>query len=291
MASEFAQDPRLIQALLNPTMLVVVGAEHILKNVAKLLNPPELPVPSPDGMAQSQLIMEAQSQLGMDVVRNYNFGFCGFTGSGKSSLINAVRGLANVAPGQETKEESSAAATDIKECTTAPRKYTFSDPAIEHIKLWDMAGGGTVKHDAEAYFHEKQLYAFDCLIVVTADRFTSLDAEIARLAMQYKTPVVMAVNKGDAFVDELCGDDQWSDLSADARRAVEDKVVERKKADVRAGLLGQHSSLITVPIYIVSARQLSRRMRSLPITGPTLESVQLVQFVVDAAVARRARAE
>ena len=45
------------------------------------------------GQNRDRLIKEAHQQMGMDAVSYYNFIFCGPTKVGKSTLINAIRGV------------------------------------------------------------------------------------------------------------------------------------------------------------------------------------------------------
>ena len=70
---------------------------HVMAKMCDVLNKP----PDHDSMGngpkvghnRDRLITEAQQQMGMDAVRDYNFIFCGPTKVGKSTLINAIRGV------------------------------------------------------------------------------------------------------------------------------------------------------------------------------------------------------
>ena len=58
-----------------------------------------------------------------------------------------------------------------------------------------MLGGGTCAHPADTYYEDKCLYAFDCLVIVTASRFTSLDMDIAKQASADKIKVFYVRNR------------------------------------------------------------------------------------------------
>jgi hypothetical protein len=89
-----------------------------------------------------------------------HFAVCGNSGSGKSSLINAFRGLTNLDPG--------AAPTGINETTMSVTRYP--DPHVElprsRIIWFDVPGAGTLNCPGWQYFNEQGLFVFDIVIVV-----------------------------------------------------------------------------------------------------------------------------
>eukprot|EP00026_Physarum_polycephalum_P014515 Phypoly_transcript_15037.p1 GENE.Phypoly_transcript_15037~~Phypoly_transcript_15037.p1 ORF type:complete len:259 (+),score=27.71 Phypoly_transcript_15037:86-862(+) len=133
-------------------------------------------------------IREARQNLGIDVVHHYNFAFVGASGSGKSSLVNALR--------QMNDSDPRAAAVGESETTQVATRYCH--PSYAHIMLWDLPGAGTTMHPASTYFRDKALFAFDCLLIVTDDRFLQVDLDIAKEAVEWKVPVFFVRNKADA---------------------------------------------------------------------------------------------
>ena len=89
-----------------------------------------------------------------------HFAVCGPSGSGKSSLINALRGLKN---GQEGSAE-----TNVVECTDALQRYP--DPRkrapYSRIAWYDIPGAGTSKIPGWQYFNSQGLFIFDFVILV-----------------------------------------------------------------------------------------------------------------------------
>lgn len=80
--------------------------------------------------------------------------------------------------------------------------------------LWDMPGAGTLANSDKTYFEDNYLYAFDSLIIVTAERYKkrkrkmekrecnvtrlqAIDLEIAAKAQEYHIPVLFVRNRCD----------------------------------------------------------------------------------------------
>ncbi|KAF8836166.1 hypothetical protein BDN67DRAFT_984122 [Paxillus ammoniavirescens] len=98
----------------------------------------------------------------------FHFAVAGVAGGGKSSLINAFRGLRN----RDTT--LGAAPTGVTETTLAISR--LPDPNKENPFVWyDIPGAGTMKIKDWQYFNEQGLYVFDCIIVVFDSRFTMTD--------------------------------------------------------------------------------------------------------------------
>jgi Interferon-inducible GTPase (IIGP) len=89
-----------------------------------------------------------------------HFAVCGSSGSGKSSLVNAFRGLKNFDPG--------AAPTGVIETTTSITRNP--DPYNELPRsrfIWfDVPGAGTLNVPGWQYFNEQGLFIFDIIILV-----------------------------------------------------------------------------------------------------------------------------
>jgi hypothetical protein len=83
-------------------------------------------------------------------VNNYNFAFCGPVKSGKSRLINSIRGVESNKPGGPVK--SGVAEIGEFETTTKMKKYYFYDPQLIHAVLWDVPGSGTIGEPSSRYF-------------------------------------------------------------------------------------------------------------------------------------------
>uniref|UniRef100_A0A8C9ZA83 IRG-type G domain-containing protein n=1 Tax=Sander lucioperca TaxID=283035 RepID=A0A8C9ZA83_SANLU len=95
-----------------------------------------------------------------------NIGITGESGSGKSSFVNAFRGIHN-------KDEKRAAPTGVTETTTDPTPYPH--PNHPNVTLWDLPGVGTTKFPADEYLKKVEFERFDFFIIISADRFREND--------------------------------------------------------------------------------------------------------------------
>ncbi|KAK3933863.1 interferon-inducible GTPase-domain-containing protein [Diplogelasinospora grovesii] len=87
---------------------------------------------------------------------------CGPAGSGKTSIINALRGLRN--------NDGEAARTGTVEMTTQRTKYP-SHSSFNSLILHDCPGAGTLRVPADMYYYTQKLYLFDLLLIIHGERF------------------------------------------------------------------------------------------------------------------------
>ncbi|KAG2032636.1 interferon-inducible GTPase-domain-containing protein [Suillus americanus] len=143
-----------------------------------------------------------------DIVRmktkhHYSPGFLhlavvGSSGVGKSSFINAVRGLFNNDP--------IAAPTGIVETTNAVTRYTDPRPNSQ-IFWYDVPGAGTQNVPDWQYFNNLGLYIFDCIIVLIDNRFSDSDLAILRACEQFTNIEVFIVrSKSDQHINNMASD-------------------------------------------------------------------------------------
>ena len=85
---------------------------------------------------------------------------CGASGTGKSSLINALRGLANC--------DAGAAPAGVVETTMTITRYpdTRAEFPHSHFVWFDVPGAGTLDIPGWQYFNEQGLFIFDVVILV-----------------------------------------------------------------------------------------------------------------------------
>ncbi|KAI9490096.1 interferon-inducible GTPase-domain-containing protein [Zychaea mexicana] len=202
--------------------------------------PPE-PLPIPQEVKE-----HLKKYYGLNSESFYNVAVVGMAGTGKSSLINGMMGCHDGDP--------RAAKTGEIDTTNKPKGYQHPD--LHTMILWDMPGAGTYENSAKTYFEEKFLYAFDTLIIVSAERMLETDLEIARKAREYRIPFVFVRNKADQAIQSklrknpaVTGGSEEEDLKAWAVAAGE--LVEEVRTSVWAQLKASHISTRT--LFIVSA--------------------------------------
>ncbi|XP_005376102.1 PREDICTED: interferon-inducible GTPase 1-like [Chinchilla lanigera] len=94
----------------------------------------------------------------------------GESGTGKSSFINALRGLGH--------EEEGAAEVGVVETTM--KKTPYQHPKYPNVTFWDLPGTGTPKFTPDTYLETVGFASFDFFIIISCSRFTLNDAVLAQ---------------------------------------------------------------------------------------------------------------
>lgn len=94
----------------------------------------------------------------------------GEAGSGKSTLVNCLRGLMD--------EDFKSAKTGVVEMTAHPTPYQH--PRYPTVTLWDLPGIGTPTFLPETYFEQVNFDKYDFFIIVASERFRCNHALLAR---------------------------------------------------------------------------------------------------------------
>lgn len=95
-----------------------------------------------------------------------NIRIIGNGGAGKSSFINAIRGLHG--------DDEGAAKVDVTEATKQPTPYSHPNNAM--MKFWDLPGVGTKLFPKESYLEKIGFERFDFFLIFCHVRFTEVDA-------------------------------------------------------------------------------------------------------------------
>ncbi|XP_021322592.1 interferon-gamma-inducible GTPase 10 isoform X2 [Danio rerio] len=99
-----------------------------------------------------------------------NMAITGMTGVGKSSFVNALRGLRD--------DDKDAAFTGTTETTMKPNMYEH--PFMPNVKIWDLPGIGSPKFRAKKYLKDVNFHMYDFFFIVTSERFRENDIELAK---------------------------------------------------------------------------------------------------------------
>ncbi|XP_075047731.1 interferon-inducible GTPase 5-like [Mixophyes fleayi] len=94
----------------------------------------------------------------------------GETGAGKSTFINAIRGLDD--------DDEGAAETGVVECTAKPTPYTH--PNYKKVTFWDLPGVGTPNFQPKEYLAKVNFRQYDFFIIMASERFRLNNAELAK---------------------------------------------------------------------------------------------------------------
>ncbi|XP_053383701.1 T-cell-specific guanine nucleotide triphosphate-binding protein 2-like [Mercenaria mercenaria] len=106
----------------------------------------------------------------------FNIAVTGQSGSGKSSLINALRGL---------KEEDVGAA-QVGEKETSSKYCSYPHPNHGRFIFWDLPGVGTDKFPQKTYMESIHASRYDFFLIVSSGRFHSQDIWLANEVLKQK---------------------------------------------------------------------------------------------------------
>lgn len=164
--------------------------------------------------------------------RVLNWGVMGRVGVGKSTLINALRGL--------HPRATAAAPVGIGHTTRKPKPYNFvGDVAVltrNMARLWDLPGAGTKDWPCASYVRDAGLRHFDGVIFVTSDAFSELEAALMRQLQEFQVPYYIVRNKVDQDV---------FNNAEDNNRSVEESLAEIRHELVDRGCDPARSFLIS----------------------------------------------
>ena len=215
----------------------------------------------------------------------FHVAIAGVSGSGKSSLINAFRGLRSTSSG--------AAPTGVIETTTEMARYPPSNS--EHPLAWfDIPGAGTHQVSGWKYFKKQGLYAFDAIIVLFDGRFTETDITILENCSRLDIPSFIVRSKADVHIHNIIvakqSDDEEED-EHDPRRLqqqygpAKSQLVEQIQASVKLNV--KQAKLSDQRVYIVSANNLQMLIKNKK-PHKVIDEIELVRDVYLEALARRA---
>ncbi|XP_060233214.1 interferon-inducible GTPase 1-like isoform X2 [Meriones unguiculatus] len=105
-----------------------------------------------------------------------NVAVTGESGTGKSSFINALRGVGD--------EEKGAAEIGVVETTM--KRTPYKHPKIKTLNLWDLPGIGTLKFPPEVYLEKMKFKEYDFFIIVSANRFTKHELDLIKAIRMMK---------------------------------------------------------------------------------------------------------
>ena len=194
--------------------------------------------------------------LGFDCTA-FNIAFCGGTGRGKSTCINALLG------------RDAAHVSSSGEGTTEIRKYEVGMSAgtgARKLVLHDIPGAGTVNHPELAYWEDKQLACFDVLVLFL-ELGSILDFErdlIQRAVTERNPPIAIVFGQADRPISKL------------AKRISRTDAVARVRAEAASALqrhVKMHTGESLPRLFLISQRQWCNR-------ACELDESELVAFLL-----------
>lgn len=255
----------------------VEAAKQTQKEAEECLKKGIQPIVLPSAQEVSAARERVQYQDGL-----FHFAVAGVSGSGKSSLINAFRGLHN--------KDAGAARTGIVETTSTIDRYP--DPNPRNPFVWyDIPGAGTLQQSDWLYFNSQGLFVFDCIIVLFDARFTTTDIAILTNCRRFQIPTYIVRSKADAHIRNIMRDLGYESESDDRARRTElytaarEQYIAETRATVQRNL--KDAGLTDQRVYIVCNTTVLSTVKNLSLSPKTVDELDLMRDLLEEAHSRR----
>ncbi|XP_030399375.1 interferon-inducible GTPase 5-like [Gopherus evgoodei] len=117
----------------------------------------------------------------------FHIAVIGKSGSGKSSFVNAFRGLRD--------DDKGAAEVGVVETTKEPTSYSYPD--YPNVFLWDLPGIETPNFQSSELNLTVTYYQYDFFIIITATRFRDIHANLAQKIQEKRKKFFFVRSKVD----------------------------------------------------------------------------------------------
>ncbi|XP_052050330.1 T-cell-specific guanine nucleotide triphosphate-binding protein 2-like isoform X19 [Apodemus sylvaticus] len=161
-----------------------------------------------------------------------NIAVTGETGTGKSSFINALRGVRD--------EEEGAAPTGVVETTMKRTPYPHAK--LPNVTIWDLPGIGTTNFPPQNYLMEMKFDEYDFFIIISATRFKEIEIHLAKAIEKMNTKFYFVRTK----IDQDVSNEQRSKPRTFNRDSVLKKIREDCSGHLQKALSSQP------PVFLVS---------------------------------------
>uniref|UniRef100_A0A7N5K6D8 IRG-type G domain-containing protein n=1 Tax=Ailuropoda melanoleuca TaxID=9646 RepID=A0A7N5K6D8_AILME len=166
-----------------------------------------------------------------------NIAVTGECGTGKSSFINALRGVGQY--------EEGAAPTGAVETTLKRTRY--ENKKFPNVILWDLPGMGTTKFPPQTYLQEMKFGEYDFFIIISATRFKESDVHLATAIRKMK--------KNFYFVRTKVDSDLHNIKMGKPKNFKKDEILQRIRNDCVNHL--QEAGINDAQIFLISSFELS----------------------------------
>ncbi|XP_065101656.2 uncharacterized protein [Paramisgurnus dabryanus] len=162
--------------------------------------------------AKAKALAEFDQMLNVSL----NIAITGNTGSGKSSFVNALRGLCD--------DDEGSAPTGVTETTMEATMY--EQPGMPNVKIWDLPGIGSPNFKANKYLKDVKFDTYDFFIILSSERFHQNDIMLAKEIKKKKKNFYFVRSKID------------NDISAEQRKKGfdEQKILSKIREDCKNNL-------------------------------------------------------
>ncbi|XP_039080251.1 T-cell-specific guanine nucleotide triphosphate-binding protein 2-like [Hyaena hyaena] len=122
-----------------------------------------------------------------------NIAVTGESGTGKSSFINALRGV----------QHEDKLAAPIGEVETTMQRTPYKHPKFPNMTLWDLPGIGTINFQPQDYLKKMKFDEYDFFIIICAARFKENNVQLATAIRNMKKNFCFVRTKADSDLHNL----------------------------------------------------------------------------------------
>ncbi|KAM9114311.1 interferon-inducible GTPase 5-like isoform 2-T3 [Pangshura tecta] len=187
---------------------------------------------------QAEVGSIAQAELDSFTSTMLNIAITGETGAGKSSFINALRGLA--------AEDDGAAPTGVTETTMEPTVYPY--PNHPNVRLWDLPGIGAPDFQPTTYLRQVNFKRYDFFMIIASERFKCNHVTLAR--------EIEKMGKRFYFVRSKVDEDLRNEERDHPRTFSQGSILQRLKMNCRKHL--QKAGISNQEIFLVSSCEFTK---------------------------------
>ena len=166
-----------------------------------------------------------------------NIAVTGESGTGKSSFINALRGMGH--------DEEGAAPTGPVETTFLRKAYKH--PKFPNVTFWDLPGIGTTSFQPQDYLEKMVFREYDFFIIICATRFKINDVQLATAIKKMK--------KNFYFVRSKVDSDLYNLKRIKPREFNKDEILQKIRNDCVKHLM--EANMSDAQVFLVSSFELS----------------------------------
>lgn len=177
----------------------------------------------------------------------FHFGIAGVVKSGKSSIINSLRGL-------RAKDEG-ASKVGVVEVLGDVQRYEYPGRTYPFV-MYDVPGSGTYTVPTATYFNSQGLFAMDAMLVVVSDSFQEHDAELISHCQALRIPAYIVRSKSDTHIQNICQDEGHDDPDANAVARAKEHYAKAGRTNIRNGL--QQFDLQDEKVYLINSQSMRR---------------------------------